>query len=57
MKRFYARFLKGESNGFEHTPRVLLAQEMQWMNGGGDYGQLRPRPWPALTGCPCASRP
>ena len=42
MKRFYARFLKGESNGFEHTPRVLLAQEMQWMNGGGDYGQLRP---------------
>jgi putative CocE/NonD family hydrolase len=42
MKRFYARFLKGEDNGFERSPRVLLAQELQWTQGRDNYAQLRP---------------
>lgn len=40
MKRFYAHFLKGEANGFERGPHVMLPQEMQLT--GEDEASLVP---------------
>ncbi|MGO4394324.1 CocE/NonD family hydrolase [Variovorax sp. M-6] len=42
MKRFYARFVKGEDNGFEREPHVRLLQELQINKGPGDKLALVP---------------
>ncbi len=55
MKRFYAHFLKGEANGFEREPRVMLPQEMQLT--GEDESSLQPTEVATFERLPVPVRP